>query len=466
MMGPVSRRAFLKKMAKFSALGTAGGFASNLASFNAHAADTEGYKALVCVFLFGGLDGHDTVIPYDQASYDLWRNLRDPLINSGGEEGGYNGTRERDALLQLSGVNIGGQEFALGPEMSALHDLFESGAASIVGNVGPLIEPLNRSQFLSSAVRVPPQLFSHNDQQNVWLSSNPEGAQTGWGGRIADMILSGQTNSTFTAIPIGGESVFLSGLQTRQFTLGLSGAAELEALDPARNQILREAFEANLRDTGGSLSNIFERDIVDIGSFSLDANAEFTQALSGASAPMNVPEDNRLASQLALVSQVINQQALLGASRQVFFVSIGGFDTHDNQANALPALQTQVSEAVRFFYDEMVNQGREQEVVTFTASDFGRTLQVNGDGTDHGWGGHQFVVGGAVNGGQLLGEIPLPEFNHNLDAGRGRLIPSLSVDQFAASLARWYGLNDTEIADAIPGIVNFDINALDGLFSV
>lgn len=464
-MSRSSRRQFLK-CAGAATLGGALPFALNLSAFNAaFAADTTGYRALVCVFLYGGLDGHDVVIPYDQTSYDAWASLRAPMLAD------YEGnTRSRDALLPLSGVTLGGREFALAAESAPLHSLFSMGRAAVVGNVGPLLAPIDRAGFMGTAAR-PPRLFSHNDQQSVWMASQPEGARYGWGGRLGDMVLaaSANPNTTFTAISVSGSTVFLSGEQARQFQASSTGAVTVSSADSGTflsSAALPGILEAHLLGAGNTATNLFERDAIELNAFALEANRELGAAL--ASVPpfaTAYPAENRLAAQLNIVAQIIAQRETLGARRQIFFVSAGGFDTHSGQASALPALQGQVAQAIRAFYDTTAELGVQNDVTTFTASDFGRTLQVNGDGTDHGWGNHHFVIGGSVNGGNIFGDIPPPAFDHDQDAGRGRIIPTTAVDQYAAALGRWFGLTPSELRDALPGLSNFDADALAGLLA-
>ncbi len=459
-MGPATRRQFLKTMSAVS-LGGAAGFAANLAGFNAYAAETDGYKALVCVFLFGGLDCHDTVIPHDQQSYNAWADIRAPLI------GPFAGSRDRGALLPLSGANLGGRTFALPPEFAGLHDLWADGRLAVVGNVGPLIEPMNREAFRSGAGVRPSRLFSHNDQQSTWMASEPEGAEYGWGGRIADVMLGAGANpqATFTAVSAAGNAVFLSGEQVRQFQVGRNGAVSINSTSGSRflgSTSLPTLFDDHFRDLAG-VDNLFERDTVDVSRFALEANDDLSFALDNSTPTMTEFPETNLASQLSIVARMIAQRQLLNVGRQVFFVSTGGFDTHSDQATRLPDLQAQISGAIKSFYDTMVELGVEDSVTTFTASDFGRTLRINGDGTDHGWGGHHVVVGGAVNGGQILGGLPETAFDHSQDSGRGRLIPEVSVDQYAGALGRWFGLNESEIREALPGYGNFDSSTLASL---
>lgn len=465
-----SRRDFLKSATAMS-LGGAAGFAFDLNRFNAFAADVSGYKALVCVFMFGGMDGHDTVIPYDTASYNQYAGIRNALL------GQYNGlvggsTRTRDRLLPLNLINASdfpGRQFALPPELGPLHQLIDQGNGAIVSNVGPLVVPMNRTEYRNGSAPRPPRLFSHNDQQSVWMASQPEGASFGWGGRIADMALTSAANpdSTFTAISASGNTVFLSGEIVGQYQVGSSGPAEIRGVGDNSlygSQGLPALFESHLRSEGQSLPNVLRRDFVNVVDTSIDANRTLRDSFENASPFTTTFPDSRLGRQLQVVAQIIALRATLGVSRQVFFVSTGGFDTHSNQANSIPNLHSNIAASMRSFYDATVELGVANDVTSFTASDFGRTLTVNRDGTDHGWGGHHFVVGGGVAGNRMYGDFPEAAIGHSQDVNNGRLIPTTSVDQYAATLGGWFGLNNTELRDALPGLTNFSNQDI-GLFT-
>ena len=456
-----TRRNFLKSAGALS-LGAAGGFAFDLARMNAFAADTSGYKALVCVFLFGGMDGHDTVIPYDTSNYDEYSQVRRELLRRyDNNEGGS--TRERDRLLPLTLDNassFSGRQFALPPELAPLHELIDRGDGAIVANVGPLVEPTTRTTFENGSVRLPPRLFSHNDQQSVWMSSQPEGAQLGWGGRIADMVVAANANpdATFTAVSISGNSVFLSGELTGQIEVGRNGPTEIRGISEDSfygSGALPGLFEAQLRAGNETVSNLLQRDYLNIVDQSIDANRLLRESFAAASPFTTVFPQTGLAAQLQVVAQMIALRAELGVSRQIFFVGAGGYDTHSNQHTSMPRLHAELAGAMRAFYDATEEVGAAGDVTSFTAADFGRTLTVNRDGTDHGWGGHHLVIGGSVRGNRMVGEFPPPRVNHSQDTTNGRLIPTTSVDQLAGTFGRWFGLNDTELNDALPGLSNF-----------
>lgn len=458
-----NRRKFLTGASALSAASLLG-IGSGLSQFQAHAANTTGYKALVCVFLLGGIDSHDTVLPYDQASYDGYAEIRASLLGQYSTMAGGS-TRARDRLLPLAPDNaadFAGREFALPEEFSGIKQLFDDGNAAIVGNVGPLIEPLTRTEWLAETAATPKRLFSHNDQQSTWMASEPEGAMYGWGGRFAEASVVSGANPNFpefSTITSLGNEVFLTGDTIKPYQMGLEGATEFQALqffeeDPNAAVVyenLRDHFEA----MNFSRSNLAERDMANAMRNALETNELFNQSLETAIPLATEFPGHFLGQQLEAVARTISIRDSLLMNRQVFFVAIGGFDTHSNQANDLPGLQQQIDSGVVAFYNALAEMGLTNDVTLFTASDFGRTLAINGDGTDHGWGSHHFVIGDAVQGRQIYGSMPPYTLGHEQDAGSGRFIPTVSVEQFAEPLGRWFGLNDTEINASLPGLSNF-----------
>lgn len=419
----------------------------------AAASSNPGYKALVCVFLYGGLDNHDTIIPYDQNAYTRWAQIRNSLVQAQGA------SRARSSLLALNPLNASNfdnRQFALPPEMSGLHSLFQSGQAAIMGNVGPLIEPVTRTSFEAESSRLPSRLFSHNDQQATWMSSSPEGAQFGWGGFFGDALQPTAGNGTaFANITTGGGELLITGRNSAPYQIDSAGAQTIQLLeetnDAVANNLMREHFRANRFRT----TNLIGQDMANKIQTSFDANAQFNAALQGASPLATQFPTSPLGGQLGAVARTISIRSQLDVNRQIFVVGLGGFDTHSGQAQSLPEGLKQVDEAIVAFNSAMIELGISNDVTLFTASDFGRTLAINGDGTDHGWGGHHFVVGGSVAGQTIYGDIPISDFGHELDSGSGRLIPTTSVEQYASSLGRWFGLNPTELATALPNLGNF-----------
>lgn len=437
-----------------------GGIQSALSGFQAaSAADVSGYKALVCVFLLGGADSHDIIIPYDQSSYDRYAEIRASLLadyenNPGGS------SRARDRLLKLNPdneANFGGREFALPEEMSGIHTLFEEGNAAIVGNVGPLLQPLTRAEWEAESVPVPKRLFSHNDQQSTWMASAPEGAQYGWGGRFADAALASgaNTNSDFTTITSLGNELFLTGEQALPYQIGLNGAQEVELLKSFKELEVSDVLREHLRSSTYANSNLLKQDAATISRKAIDLNELFNESLENLVPIQTEFPRTFVGRQLEAIAETIAIRGSLSVSRQVFFAANFGFDSHSAQARDVPLRLGQTDEAITAFYRAMQELGLGNDVTIFTASDFGRTLAINGDGTDHGWGAHHFVVGNAVAGRQIYGDIPPYDFDHEFDAGGGRLIPSTSVEQFAEPLGRWFGLTDSELATALPNFNNF-----------
>jgi len=408
------------------------------------------------VFLFGGMDCHDTVLPFDDASYNEYSQIRASLLaNYAQEPGGSSRTQANLLPLAPNTPISGGRQFALPPQMSALHTLFGQGKAAIVGNVGPLLSPTDRSAFFSGG-SVPARLFSHHDHQSTWMSFAPEGSQLGWGGRFGDVAAAGgsNTDNIFAQISASGNSVFLTGDTVSPYQIGTEGVPNIQFLTQtsgAIGNLLRDHFDS----AGAQRSNLFERDYVNISRVSLQANDTLGAALQSGSGVSTPFPASSLGAQLRAVAQTMAVRETLGVSRQVFFVSTGGFDTHSTQAQDLPALQQDISDSIAAFYAATGELGIENDVTTFTAADFGRTLTVNGDGTDHGWGGHHFVVGGSVAGGDIYGDIPEATLGHSQDSGNGRLIPTTSVEQFAAPMGRWFGLNNAELLGALPGLASF-----------
>ena len=450
-----SRRQFLQNAAHLSVAGTAAPFALNLAGIGAAAAQTASdYRALVCVFLYGANDHNNTVIPYDAASFAAYTSARATIARP------FADLLPLTSINPLPGANAG-RQFALAKELAPLKTIWDAGKLGIVANVGPLIVPTTKTQYTNLSVPLPPKLFSHNDQQSVWQASAAEGAINGWGGRMGDLMASQNTNTVFTCNSITGSAVFLAGQSTISYQLGTSGSV---AITGTKGTLFGSASASgslkSLVTAGGS--NIFTQDLAETTQRSIDADASLATAL--ATAPdLTLPADlanSSLAAQLRVVARMIASRTQLGAKRQVFLVSLGGFDTHDDQLVNQPALHTQVASALSYFYNATVALGVADKVTTFTGSDFGRTLTTNGDGSDHGWGSHHFVMGGAVRGQQYFGTFPIMGINNNDEVGSGRLLPSTSVDQYAATLARWFGVSDTDLKLVVPNIINFSSSNL------
>jgi len=460
-----SRRKFLSNSSKVALMASATPFISTLSMINEAAAQSASdYKALVCVFLFGGNDYANTVIPYDDNYYNQYHTIRAGGATGQGAAGIAIAKSDlTNTLLNPTLALANNRQYPLHPSLINMSQLFNSGLAAVQLNVGPLIVPLTRTQYSSSdriTYPIPPKLFSHNDQQSIWQSSSPEGSTIGWGGNIADLILNQNNNQTFTCISVAGNTVFLAGDSTIAYNISTGGAI---AINGVKNSVYGSSAVQNVLSTlvQQPHSNLLANEYNKITSRSISCESQISSALSGVSLSTAFDSTNSLANQLKMVAKLIAARGSLGNKRQVFFVSLGGFDLHDNLITQHAKLLTQVDNAMNSFYQATVELGVSQQVTAFTASDFGRTLTSNGDGSDHGWGSHHFVVGGAVNGKSFYGTPPSVDIGNTAQdhVGQGRLIPSTSVDQYAATLAKWYGVSDSDLYNILPNLHNFGARA-------
>jgi uncharacterized protein (DUF1501 family) len=459
-----SRRNFLRQAGQLSLTGMAAPWLANLAAIgDAAAFSASDYKAIVCVFLLGGNDYANTVVTYDNDSYAKYFAIR--AAGSGSNTSGVVLSQSALAATELKPTQAlaGGRKYALHPSMPGLTQLFNSGKAAVQLNVGPLVVPLTRAQYNSpdrQKYPLPPKLFSHNDQQSVWQSSAAEGSTVGWGGRFGDVAMGNNANSLFTCISLSGNNVFLSGNSALQYQCSTKGAIPV---NPASSYFfnqpeLKTAFMQMLQK---SSPHILENEYNTVMKRGINAQSVVSQGMAGVSLSTPFPSGNNLADQLKTVAQLIGARSSLGAKRQVFMVTLGGFDLHDYLDTRHAPLLQKVDEAMTAFYKATVELGVANQVTSFTASDFGRTLTSNGDGSDHGWGSHHFVVGGAVKGAAFYGTPPpvsvgdtsAPEDQWHV--GQGRLLPTTSVDQYAATLAKWFGVSPTELPLVLPNLKNF-----------
>jgi uncharacterized protein (DUF1501 family) len=472
-----SRRDFLRNTA--CALGgmALASTVESLGLVNAYAqsaAAATDYRALVCVFMSGGNDCNNTVVSLDQ--YDG---------PAGSTITGYSNVRNASGLgipkanlLPISPA--GGGSYGLHPNMPELQTLFGQGKLAVVSNVGPLVEPLTRTTFQNGRGRRPVQLFSHSDQVGLWQSSVATGvSQTGWGGRVADKAAGLNGPATFPqVVSIAGISLFVTGANARPLAIGDSNTSLANVLpfnDAPGFSAAQNAARRTALDSIRSLDLGFT--LVKAASDTRSSALQTRTALGSANPAIATAFPNTtLGRQLLQVARVIkasNDPNLgLNMKRQIFFCNVGGFDTHSNQRNAnngQDALLTQLSQAMNAFYNATVELGLQNNVTAFTLSDFGRTFQPSGSGgavgSDHGWGNHHFVLGGAVMGGNLYGTYPTLALGgpDDTDGGtnpRGRWIPTTSVDQYAATLANWYGLSSSDFPAVFPLLGNFSPSTL------
>lgn len=443
------RRAFMRSAAGAAATGVAAPMMLNLAAVgSAAAADASDYKALVCVFLNGGNDNYNTIVPYDLASYNQYAQARSSLAI---------GRSALDStVLNPIGGSVDGRQFALAPQMTNLRQLWTEQKMGVLLNVGPLVTPTSKADYEQRRVPLPPKLFSHNDQQSVWQSLAPEGATTGWGGRMADIFTGVNQEEIFTSVSIAGNAVLLAGNQVSQYQMASTGPVALNArqYDVYRHSSVSNAIEQLLTtNTADSQLTQINRDFADR---SIRATDTLSTALSAAGDPSTQVAGSDLGEQLQMVARMLAARDQIGMKRQIFYVQMNGFDLHDNLNVVHPQQLADVDQAIADFYRTTETLGVADKVTTFTASDFGRTLSSNGNGSDHGWGGHHMMVGGAVRGQQFYGQAPELGDDGPNDVGRGRLLPTTSVDQFSATLGSWFGVNNGELNDIFSGLSEFD----------
>lgn len=481
------------------------------------------YKALVCVFLAGGNDSNNLIIPTIPAEYASYSTIRTTILAIPNADGGP------ATALALNPVNSDGHTYGIHPACVGLQNLFNSGKASTLFNVGSLVYPITRAQYSAGTVKTPPQLFSHSDQQQQWQTSIPDKpATSGWGGRLGDLL----TNpGTYNANPNGqisfatsvaGTNTWQRGLYTDQYNLTTTGAIDLSSTvnvggltEGKKNALLSMmgVSQTNLQSKAYAAAldhALREAGIVNtsIGLFNPDqttgtgnpgsvpgfvvqagdplANSATVGAVGTALFPTTVTTPNNgstftsgLSSQLKMVARLIEAGSRqirlpgdisgMNMRRQIFFVQVGGYDTHTSQTNTVSNgatnanviigsqanLFAELSRTLYGFQRAMEILGLSNNVTCFTASDFGRTFPSNGQGSDHGWGSHHVVVGGAVNGRKTFGTWPTLTVNGPDDTSTGRWIPTTSVEQYCASFATWFGVENADVATIFPNLGRF-----------
>ncbi len=441
----IARRDFLRHASRLSAIaGTP--FALNLMAAGAASAQSAGdHKALVCIFLAGGNDHSNTVVPRSGSGYTSYQQARPSLALPAAN------------LLSIDPAGYTGNPLGLHPSLAAIQPLFNQQRVALMANVGTLVAPITRAQWNSGrpTVAVPLQLFSHSDQQGAWQTGLPDRAsQTGWQGRMGDLLASTYNpgSGVSIAMSVAGNNLMQAGNSTIQYQLTTDGAVRVAALSGLYGS--GTGATAVRRLMSESRAHLLESELNRISNRAIATEAVVGNAISGVAAGATFPQTG-LGRQLQMVARMIAARGALGQRRQMFFVQQGGYDFHDNLLTDQGARLRELGDAMAAFYQATTALGVANQVTTFTASDFGRALQHNGRGSDHGWGGHHFVMGGAVQGNRVYGQFPTVALNGPEDSGRGALIPTTSVDEYTATLARWFGVSLANLPLVLPNIGRF-----------
>jgi uncharacterized protein (DUF1501 family) len=407
------------------------------------------YRALVCVFLYGGNDSNNTIIPMDDATYKAYLSARGSLAI------------QSSALTQVQ--SVAGSPYGFFAPLAEVASMFTSKELAVVANVGSLVQPINRAQYQAAQLPVPSNLFSHADQQQQWQSSIAQGnSPTGWGGRVADYVAAqGMNSSKFpTFLSVAGNTLEGSGAKTQMLAIAPGGSLQLAGFNNSAASQARLSALTNLLtlNSGVTLAQAANSTM----SMSIADAKALADALGKAPALKTTFPTTSLGKQLQQVAQIIQVQSALGMQRQVFFCSVGSFDTHTGELPTLNTLYPELSQGLAAFYSATQELGVAQNVTTFTESDFNRTFQpTSGDGSDHAWGGHHLVLGGAVQGGQIYGSFPTFELGGPDDTDtRGRWIPTTSIDQYGATLCSWFGIPDAAMNSIFPNLANFSTRKL------
>jgi uncharacterized protein (DUF1501 family) len=419
--------------------------AMNAAAAQAMTASTE-FRSLVCLFLYGGNDANNMIVPRDNTNYASYAAARGPLALA------------QNTLLPINPTTPDpqGRLFGLHPSMPEIQTLFNTNKKlAIISNVGTLVEPTTVSQYKSGTAKLPPQLFSHADQQVEWQTSWPDAPpKTGWGGRLADLLTSfNGTSAISMSISLAGTNTFQVGNNVFEYQVSPGGVIGLSGFGGTNGQIRYQAVQDMLNLPH---QNLFEAEFAKITNRAIANNALLSSALTGVTINTVFPANSNLSDQLKMIAKLIAARDALGMRRQIFFCSVGGYDTHSNELASQAGLLTELSQCMNAFYAATKELNIADRVTLFTASDFGRTFASNGTGADHAWGSHAMILGDSVKGGDIYGAYPTLVINGPDDVGQGRWVPTTSVDEYSSTLAKWYGVSSqSDLTTVLPNIGRF-----------
>ncbi len=483
----ITRRDFIRRAA-CAAVGTAAMTSAirDLRFMNAAVAQSNinDYKALVCIFLQGGNDSNNLIIPTMASQYANYAAIRTPVL-----------AIPQSAILGVTSLNPDGNTYGLHPSCPELHQLFGESKLAFLFNTGTLVFPLTRAAYLSGSTAKPPQLFSHADQQTQWQTSVPDQPPTtGWGGRCADLLNAVQPDAPISLmVTLAGANTFEVGNLVAQYSVSTSGAISLSLPGTPSGGASTNRLPALLNILGLPYTNLQSQAYASVAESAINTSTLLNNAISNTAAatfwtnafPTKItpPEGgaaftSSLSPQLQMVARLIAAGSTplasggFGMKRQIFFVQVGGYDLHTGQTNysantpnnvltgAHTNLLAELSQSMYAFQRAMEQLNLSQQVTAFTASDFSRTFPSNGQGSDHGWGSHHLIVGGAVKGQKTYGTFPDLAINGPDDTGTGRWIPSTAIDQYFATLATWFGIDSSNLATVFPNLGRFSTGNL------
>ena len=406
------------------------------------------YKALVCILLSGGSDSFNMLIPTDTNAYGHYQNTRESVA------------------IPLNDINrLNGVDYGVHPSMTGIQQLFNNGRLSFISNIGTLLQPISKDDVFQNEQLLPLGLFSHSDQVQQWQTSLPhERSSIGWGGKIADLLASENTNENISLnISLSGNNIFQTGNSSVEYTIdqdeGAIGILNYKNEGASNIQQLKDVAVDNIIDA--NYQDIFKRTYIDVLKTSRDTFIEFSEALENGPDLSSIFDDTDIGKQLEMIARTISVRQQLGMNRQIFFVDMGGWDHHDELLNSQAIMLNELSRAMSQFSSALDTINMQDCVTTFTSSEFGRTLTWNGNGTDHAWGGNVMVMGGPIKGGEIFGKYPSMELGSDYELGGGGImLPSTSVDEYFAELALWFGVSRSDLRTIFPNASNFfDVNS-------